>query len=449
MPRVRNEARVINSNGAWCWFQDERALIDSNRGLLVVGSVAAEQGPQGAERSGNIEVTVVELATGQAHVRVLHERLEADDHNAPALYLRSDGSWLAAYTTHKHDDFTRWRISAVGDPTNWGPEQTFDWSAHTGGIGITYSNLYHDGEKLYCFARAVNDDPCALVSVDEGATWEYAGQLLTRPKVGYVNGYTRYATQLAGGVAERIDFITTDHHPRDYNNSIYHGYLQAGALHDSTGRVVNSAVLDPRSQNSGGPAPATDQAELTTVLAARTQLTDTPLTHCWTSDLRRLGGELAATITARGIDELTDPAQAFERYRPVLDHRFIYARLSEGGHWQTHELAHAGPGYLPHEQDYTGLATIDPYDLNSVYISTPIDPRTGTTTSCYEIYWGTTSDRGHTWHWEAITEGSSVDNLRPIVAVGDPSRIPLLWFRGEMAKSQDYNCEIVLLDLKR
>jgi hypothetical protein len=48
-----------------------------------------------------------------------------------------------------------------------------------------------------------------------------------------------------------------------------------------------------------------------------------------------------------------------------------------------------------------------------------------------------------------VTEDSAADNLRPIVAPGDPTRIPLLWFRGEMTASQHYDCEIVLLDNPR
>src|SRR5690606_17315587 len=126
---------------------------------------------------------VVDLRKGDATVVVLHERLETDDHDVPALWHRSDGRWLAMYTRHKTDDFTRWRISEPGDPTSWGEERVFDWSGLTEGRGVTYSNLRASGGRLYCFARAVNDDQCALVSDDEGETWTYAGKLFTRPKV--------------------------------------------------------------------------------------------------------------------------------------------------------------------------------------------------------------------------------------------------------------------------
>jgi hypothetical protein len=422
---------VVNDNGAWCWFQDERAMVDPQRQTLVVGSIAVAEGPGGTSRSGNVELTVVDLRARTSTVVVLHKKLEADDHNTPALWWRTDGRWLAVYTKHKTDNLTRWRISEPGDPTRWGPERAFDWSDLTGGRGVTYSNLRATNGRLYCFARAVNDDPCALVSADDGDTWAYAGKLFTRDKVGYVNGYTRYTSD-----GTRIDLVTTDHHPRDFDNAIYHGYLEGGALHRSDGSVLDGSALD-------GDAPS--QADLTTVLAASSPWGGEWMTHCWTTDIRRSSdGTVAAVLTARATDTPGSAEKGLDVWRPVPDLRFFYARLSPGGRWNVHQLAKAGPGLLPHEQDYTGLAAIDPYDLASVYISTPIDPRYQTALPHHEIFHAHTPDGGSTWRWSPITERSEVDNLRPIVAPGDPDQIPLLWFRGSMQASQHYRCEVVL-----
>ena len=445
MPR-RNDTSttpiVVNDNAAWCWFQDERALVDPRSNLLVVGSIASTGGVGGEQRGGNVEVTVVDLSTGTADVVVLHERLESDDHDVPALWRRRDGRWLAMYTRHKTDDLTRWRISEPHDPRHWGPEHTFDWSAYTGGLGVTYSNLHELDGRLYCFARAVNDDQCALVSDDDGDTWNYAGKLFTRPKVGYVNGYTRYVSSPG-----RIDLITTDHHPRDYDNSVYHGFLDTDGLHRTDG-----AVVDPHPLRGEAPS----QVELTTLVAAGSRMPDGGswagdlLSHCWTVDVRRApDGTVAAVVSARADDGPSHPDEAAERLRPVLDHRFLFARLTPGGSWQVHPLALAGPGLLPHEQDYTGLAAIDPDDLDSLYVSTPIDPRDDQPLAHHEIFHGRTDDDGATWAWTPVTERSDIDNLRPIVAPGDHSTVSLLWFRGDMASSQDYRCEVVLLRLPR
>jgi hypothetical protein len=288
------------------------------------------------------------------------------------------------------------------------------------------------GGRLYCFARAVNDDQCALVSDDDGETWAYAGKLFTRPKVGYVNGYTRYAASEG-----RIDLVTTDHHPRDFDNSIYHGYLEDGALHRSDG-----TVLDPEALQGDAPT----QADLTTVLEAGSRWSGVRMSHCWTTDIRRgANGGLAAILTARAGEEELE----LDRRQAVPDLRFFYARMAAGGAWTVNELAKAGPGLMPHEEDYTGLAAIDPYDLGSVYVSTSIDPRDGAPLAHREIFHGRAAAAGRFWAWTPVTENSAVDNLRPIVAPGDRSRTPLLWFRGPMTASQHYRCEVVLLDLPR
>jgi len=433
---------IINDNGAWCWFQDERALVDSDTNTLVVGSIAVQNGAGGIERHGDLELTVVDLNTYESRIVTLHKNFEADDHNVPALWRRRDGRWLAMYARHKTDDFLYWRISEPNDPTTWGKERVFDWAPYTDGRGVTYANIHELDGRLYCFSRAVNDDQCALVSDDDGETWAYAGKLFTRDKVGYVNGYTRYSSD-----SERIDLVTTDHHPRDYDNSIYHGYLAGGGssgarLHRADGSVVDDRALDASSDSPS-------QVELTRILAAGEIVGGVPLTHAWTSDIRRHSdGTIVATLTARH-DHPESEDERFRRDRPVLDHRFVYARYTSGTGWQVFPLGRAGAGLLPHEQDYTGLAALDPCDPDVVYISTPIDPRSDDATPHHEIYCGRTADGGTSWTWTPLTEDSTFDNLRPIVAPGDPCRTTLLWFRGWMDASQRYGCEIALVDLPR
>lgn len=231
------------------------------------------------------------------------------------------------------------------------------------------------------------------------------------------------------------DLITTDHHPRYFNNSIYHGYIRDDALHDAQGRVVAKPLIG---------SPGVDQASLTTVFTAGTELDGDVLTHGWTVDLQGRGAELAAIISCRAND--VNGALQREQMLDVDDHRLLYARF-DGMRWTLNRLAVAGPALLPHEQDYTGLGALDPYDLDRVYISTPVDPRTGRATAHYEIYCGRTVDQGSAWEWEweAMTWNSPVDNLRPIVPPGDPSVHAVCWFRGTMRSSQAYETEVVML----
>ena len=93
-------AVVINPNGGWSWFGDERAVVDSERGVLYVGSLANGSGHGGKAKDGDVEVTRVDLATGDAVVDVLHRGLTSygggDDHNVASLLVLPGGRVLAA-----------------------------------------------------------------------------------------------------------------------------------------------------------------------------------------------------------------------------------------------------------------------------------------------------------------------------------------------------------------
>jgi hypothetical protein len=101
------------------------------------------------------------------------------------------------------------------------------------------------------------------------------------------------------------------------------------------------------------------------------------------------------------------------------------------------------------EVDYTGLATIDPDDLSTIFISTNANPRTGRPLISkadgkrhWEIFRGQTRDGGQTWKWTPITRDSTADNIRPIVPPW-PGRQIILWLRGEFRTYRDYNLDVV------
>src|SRR5256885_928570 len=72
----------FNDNGAWCWYQDERVVVDPVNQTMLIGSVGNKAGAGGDDRHGNIELSVYELSSGKCNRTVLHEHQEADDHDA-------------------------------------------------------------------------------------------------------------------------------------------------------------------------------------------------------------------------------------------------------------------------------------------------------------------------------------------------------------------------------
>ena len=423
-PPTAAQPLVLEEDGGWCWFQDPRAVVHGGRVLL--GSVAA--GRFDPARRGDVQVTTWELDSGRCSTFELADRLELDDHDAPALHLRSDGRWLAMYARHDADGLVRWRIcERPGDISSWRPESTLE--ATVEGRGVTYSNLqrarWGDGsEVLLDFFRGDGWDPNLLVSRDEGRSWQLAGRLLAGPG----RPYLRYA-----GDGEVVHFIASEEHPRDRDSSIWHGILRAGRVCASDGTPLGAVVE--------GPVAA---AALTLVFEGR------PDASTWTADLELdRGGRPVALFTIQKDGAGLPPGQG------GLDHRLGYARW-DGERWRAHEIACAGTRLYPGEDDYTGLGALDPDDPSSVYLSTDAHPVSGAPLVSAadgrrhrELFRGVSRDGGESWEWTPLTADSSADNLRPTVPPRSGGRTALLWLRGELRSYTDYDLEIVGLALEQ
>lgn len=423
-------------NGAWSWFEDERAIIDDSdpdNTLLLVSSVS---GGSGAEQ-GDVDLLWLNIDTGVQGEFELHNRLELDDHNSAALWIRPDGRYVAAYGRHGSDNFMRWRISTnPRNPTSWTSSQSLDVSPNSS-AGATYNNLYYlpadngGAGRLYNFTRTENFDPNVVVSDNLGDTWIYGGKLLTEGGGG-TRPYVRYFSN-----GDKVHFIATDNHPRNANNSIYHGYVKNGQLFNSAGGVVDANLFDGLGMRP---------SDLTTVFAANTVVDGNPMTRAWTVDVAiDEGGNPVAVFQAR-----IDPG-GLSGGGESLDHLFFYATYDNiGDTWNVNSLAAAGRDIYaasPNgaEDDYTGLISIDPNDTSTLYMSTDIDPRTNVEMPHYEIFRGKTLDNGATWQWDAITFNSTVNNVRPLVPDWNSEETALVWMRGQYNTYTSFATEVVVL----
>jgi hypothetical protein len=408
---------TFNENGGWCWYQDERVIVHD--GKLIIGSVANASGTDGASRSGDIDVVTYDIAEGgPPQLFTLHKGLDADDHAVPAFLVLADSSILTFYCRHS-DNYKRYRINRdPADPLVWESEQLV---ARKGSQIVTYSNLHQlsdEDNRIYNFFRHDNFygnglNPNYMYSDDNGVTWT-EGQLLR------FDGQRPYPKYISNGV-DKIHFIVTEGHPNEYSvNNIYHGYLKGGAIYKSDGIFLGN-IAD-------GPVSVVD---LTEVFDG--DVNNNP----WTIDIH--------------LNAIGHPYIVYSvwKNRNENDHRYRYARW-DGAQWHDYELAYAGTRLYANERQYTGLAALDPQDLNRVYISTNADPRTGLPLISnadgkrhWELFVGTTNDAGATWHWQPITQNSVVDNLRPIVPIWESDQTVLLWLRGTYTTYTNYNLEVV------
>jgi hypothetical protein len=407
----------LNDNGAWSWFMDERAIVDD--GKLIVGSVRAV-GDYRNDRDpdwGNVEVSVYDLASGVARHTVLHRHLQQDDHASPAFLALPDGRYLAMYTQHGVERRIYYRLSEPRNPLRWGPTATFDTPGSAAqplrGDNVTYSTLFRLASgRIVNFFRGVGLEPNYMNSDDTGRTWHYGGRLAH----GTSGGYTPYLKYAFDGVAT-IHFVMTENHPRNYDNSLYHAFIRDGAIYLSDG-------------TRRGKLSETTETDLSAWDLTKVFQGD-PDNVAWMCDL-----ELDAAQRPYVIFTVQKDGRGLPRGQGGFDHRFDYARW-DGSAWRVHEIAYAGTRLYAGEDDYTGLAALDPQDPDVVYISTDADPGTGKPLVStadgerhHELFRGSTSDFGATWRWEPITANSTVDNLRPVVPRWKDRRTALVWMRG-------------------
>jgi hypothetical protein len=429
----------FDDNGIWTWFSDERAVIDTNGDKLVVGCVENAAGLGGLPRDGDINVTIWDVQSGMGPRDILRSHLVSDgggdDHNAPALVAFPNGKYLAMYTGHNADSNTWYRTY---DPAAgvWAPEVDYNWGIQPGGdnFNTTYSNPnYMSAEgRTYDLSRGEgHGSQNNIISTDFGNTWTYGGELSTNDNVGYVNGYFKYW----GNGVDRIDFICTEYHPRDFDTSIYHGYISNGMTFNSLGVLKDTNIFDkltiPKPQN------------LTPVFLAGTVMPPGQTNYrCWDDDICRYPDGTIECIIAARINNNVTTSSSDESINP--NHAFFFCRF-DGTKWTPTYLCQAGTKLYPAEGDYVGLGCLNPNDPNTIYISTKFDPRAvqpGVTdtnqqfSTAHEIWKGVTTNHGASFTWTPITQNSLRDNLRPIMPLWDNNNSALLWFRATYTSAQ-------------
>jgi alpha-glucuronidase len=411
----------LSDDGGWCWFEHPRVIEHNDK--IIVGSVA--NGSTDASRRGDIEVITHDLKTSSTTRALLRAQLEADDHDSPALLARPDGRILAVYAKHGEENRFYYRVSEKDDPTRWGSEKE---SAPSPSTRLTYANLFQlpaEGGRIYDFFRGLDNSykPSYVYSDDMGETWTTGNVIINVPVTVRHRPYVRYASN----GRDTIHLLYTEGHPRDFDNSVYHVFYREGWLHDSHGERLARLEEGLARPDAGTPIHR-----------------GSPDQVAWICDiaLDSQGRPYVAYSVQIGSAGLP-PTQGGD------DLRYRYARW-DGEAWQDHALAFAGTRLYAGEDDYTGLAALDPTDPDVIYISTNADPLTGESLISqadkqrhWEIFKGVTTDCGATWEWAPLTINSSADNLRPIVTRAPGRRPSLLWLRGRYHSYTSYEQEVV------
>lgn len=383
--------------GAWNWCGGPKAVY--HEGLhrrTYVGWVDGE---------GSVRVGAYDHDAGSFVAGTVHEGMERDDHDNPAILVLPDGRLMAFYCPHV-------RVPSMGeglmgmfyrtsespeDVTTWGPERQLATNT-PGSWGYTYPNavqLPAEDGRIYLFWRGGNGQP-SISFTDDGEYWTYAHTLF---RSGGKRPYAKYASD----GASTIHFAFTDGHPGgEPENSVYYAFYRDGAFHRADGTQI--ADLDG--------LPLVPES-IDRVYDARGSGA-----HAWVWDI---------ALAPEGR-----PVIVYAVFPAEDDHRYRYARW-DGTRWDDHEICAGGswfPEPIPDARGrryyvyYSGGVTLDHDDPSIVYVSREID-------GIHEIEKWTTPDGGRTWEALPITCGSSEDNVRPVAPRGRaPGGPEVIWMHG-------------------
>ncbi|MFK7843887.1 MAG: BNR-4 repeat-containing protein [Rhodothermales bacterium] len=398
--RSHDQVSTLTEDGAWCWFQDPRAVYyEGSRRRTYTGWMT---------QNGQLVVAQLDHDSQQINTIVIEEDWDVNDHNTPSFLVRPDGHIMVFYARHnKVGLFTR-RTSAPEDITAWEEEITVSDADR-----ITYSHpvqLRSEAGKIYVFWRGPSWKPTFAYSTD-GKAWSEPKILIQQQ--GREAADIRPYLKVVSDGDSTIHFAFTNGHPRNEpTNSVYYFKYTKGHFQRANGASIgamNELPIDPMHSDR-------------VYDANNTQV------RAWIWDI--------------ALDSLNQPHIAYTRLPEENKHQYHYT-FWDGTKWDDHFVAEAG-GWFPQtpagseerEVHYSGGITFNQHQPSILYFS---HEREGQ----FEISRAQTFDQGNTWGIEPITSGSTQLNVRPVFPHGyEGGEDHVLWMQGKYTHYTDYQTAI-------
>ena len=403
-PDVQAErSLVLTDDGAWCWFQDPRAVYHEGAYRRTYTGWMT--------KSGQMQVGRYDHDSGDIESVTLKEEWDVDDHNTPAFLVLPDGRLMAFYARHNKVGLFARTTSNPEDISTWDPEVTVSNTDR-----ITYSHpvqLSAEKNRIYVFWRGPSWKPTFTYS-DDGETWSEP-QILLQEIGREAQDIRPYLKVVSDGIST-IHFTFTNGHPRvEPTNSVYYVKYEAGQFSRADGKEIGKMNSLPIDHN------------LSDLVYDATK------------------GDARAWIWDIALDAAGQPVIVYTRLPEEKDHRYHYVRWN-GSNWEDHFITKAG-GWFPQtpegdeerEVHYSGGISINQSNPSVVYFSRLVGDE-------FEIQKGTTRDKGQTWEIEAITSNSTFRNVRPVFPHGYPGDGDhVLWMAGQYIHYTEYDTAIRFL----
>lgn len=389
----------LTPDGAWCWFQDPRAVYIEGTKVRTYASWVTSH--------GELQIGAYDHRHGTVETFTLKSRWGIDDHNVGSILVLPDRRLMVFYARHNEAGLFCRRTTHPEDITAWDEEVTVTRMPR-----VTYSHPVYlaDERMIYVFWRGETWKPTCATSPD-GIRWSEPRILVREP--GREGGDIRPYLKVVSDGKRTIHCTFTDGHPRDEaHNSVYYVRYEHGVFTRADGSRIGRWSDLPLRQS------ACDRVY----------------------DARPTG--VRAWVWDIAIDTSGRPAVAYTRLPSETDHRYHVARWN-GSAWEDREVTVAG-GWFPQtpagksefESHYSGGIALHPVHPEIAYVSRPVD-------GSFRIEkWVS----GSTWWQHVLTlsdEGSR--NVRPVVPAGYTGPEDLvLWMQGEYIHYTDFHTGIAM-----
>ncbi|MDH8702453.1 hypothetical protein M2138_001817 [Dysgonomonadaceae bacterium PH5-43] len=402
---------TLTKDGAWCWFADPRAVYyEGEKKQTYIAWVNSQ---------GDIMIASFNHDTNEYQEKLIHSKLEIDDHDAPTILIRNDGRIMVFYSKHQSAGPMQRVIS-----TN--PEDISSFStSYTWGTNVSYPNPFQVGDSICLLYRGINWHPTIAVSKDNGLTFTDVRQLV-------LNGGDRPYARYCQGADGSIHVAVTTGHPRNESkNQIFYFKLKDNKFYRADGSLIKEFTTE--GINLGGKGNNTGVGS------------EAEIVYDGTSNGR--GWIWDITIDP----ETQNPVMVYASFPTESDHRYNYAYW-DGTEWVNKEIVRSGKwfpqtatGVTEAEPHYSGGISMDYNNPSVVYLSKQVN-------DVFEIYKYETDDKGKTWTTTPITENtpSGIVNARPIVPRNHKEGFfDVIWMRGTYTYYyQKYNTALVFLGNK-
>ena len=408
---VSFKSQVVADEGAWCWFADPRALHYENSAQTINATYIGY-----IDIHGNVKATQYDWLTGRKTDVLVRSYFQPDDHNNPTFVVLPDERVMIFYTRHTDEAKIWYRISQKpGDITALGEEKYLATANNT-----TYPSpfiLSDDPEHIYLCWRGINWHPTiarlTIPDKEDNCRFDFGPKQIVQS-----TGARPYCKYQSNGKDKIYLAYTTGHPDNEMPDWLYFNVID---INKGNGPILRDLKGTQLKLISSG----TFNVNKTDAYAKQypTTIVDN------SANIRNWVWQIA-------LDKDEKPVIAYPHIdNAKTSHVYWYARWT-GTEWRRTWVQYAGHAFHQNwnqtERCYSGGMTLDPDNINDMYLSIPTKDGQYNKDGVYEIWKYTIDDEGNVASSEQITKDSPKNNARPFVIPGAKNaRLRLAWMQGD------------------